>query len=221
MHPIIAALKHHKTTVVLVALEIALTCAIASNAVFIIGNRLGVMHVVSGVADKQLIWVSSSGLDTDATKGSQSSCAAADMAALRTMSGVTHVVMTNSLPLTRRSWTSGVSRAPGKDKSTLSNVVFYAGTQGVIPALGITLAEGRDFLPQEYTDYGFSDPKKDVPRLRSSLAVPWPRRCGPARIRWASQSSLATRANTSRTSWVLRIIFLTRASTSTTVPSAT
>lgn len=163
MHPIIAALKHHKTAVVLVALEIALTCAIVSNAIFIIGNRLGDMHVVSGVAAKQLIWVSSSGLDTDATKGSEASRAVADMAALRGMPGVMHVVMTNSLPLTRRSWTSGVSRAPGQDKSTLSNVAFYVGTRGFVRTLGITLAEGRDFLPQEYTDYGFSDPKKDVP----------------------------------------------------------
>jgi putative ABC transport system permease protein len=163
MHPIIAALKHHKTAVVLLALEIALTCAIVSNAIFIIGNRLGIMHVDSGVADKQLIWVSSSGLDTDAAKGSQSSRAAADMAALRAMPGVVRVATINSLPLTRRSWSSGVSRAPGNDKSTLSNVIFYAGTPGVVKTLGITVAEGRDFLPQEYTDYSPFDPKNDVP----------------------------------------------------------
>lgn len=163
MHPILAALKHHKTAVVLVALEIALTCAIVSNAIFIIGDRLGAMRINSGVADKQLIWVSSSGLDTDAAQGSQSSRAAADMAALRAMPGVSNVVMTNSLPLTRRSWSSGVSRAPGNDKNTLDNVVFYAGTQGVVQTLGITLAQGRDFLPQEYTDYSPFDPKKDVP----------------------------------------------------------
>ncbi len=163
MHPIIAALKHHKTAVVLVALEIALTCAIVSNAISIIGNRLDVMHIDSGVAASELIWVSSSGLDTDAGQASQSSRAAADMAALRAMPGVAHVVMTNSLPLTNRSWSSGVSRAPGSDKSTLSNVAFYAATQGVVRTLGITLAQGRDFLPQEYTDYSFSDPKKGVP----------------------------------------------------------
>lgn len=163
MHPIIAALRHHKTAVVLVALEIALTCAIVSNAISVIGNRLGAMHLDSGVADTQLIWVSSSGLDTDAAPGSQSSRAAADMAALRAMPGVAHVVMTNSLPLTKRSWTSGVSRAPGSDKSTLSNVSFYAGTQGVVKTLGIALAEGRDFLPQEYTDYAFSGLQRDVP----------------------------------------------------------
>lgn len=163
MHPIIAALKHHKTAVILVTLEIALTCAIVSNALAVMGNRLGEMHINSGVADKELIWVSSSGLDTDAAQASQASRAAADLAALRAMPGVTNVVMTNSLPLTHRAWKSGVSRAPGNDKSTLNNVAFYVGTQGVVQTLGITLAEGRDFLPQEYTQYSFFDPQKSVP----------------------------------------------------------
>jgi putative ABC transport system permease protein len=162
MHPIIAALKHHRTAVVLVALEIALTCAIVTNALSIIGSHLAGMQMSTGVVDNQLVWVSSSGLDVDATEGGKSSHAVEDMAALRAMPGVTHVVMTNSLPLTRQSWSSGVNRAPGNDKSTLSNVIFYVGTQGVVQTLGINLAEGRDFLPQEYTDYSF-DPKKEVP----------------------------------------------------------
>ena len=179
MHPIIAALKHHKTAVVLVALEIAITCAIVSNALSVIGNRLDVMRLNSGVADTQLIWVSSSSLDTDAAKASESSRAAADMAALRAMPGVVNVVMTNSLPLAHRAWKSGVSRAPGNDKSTLSNVVFYVGTQDVVRTLGITLSEGRDFLPQEYTGYSFSDPEKSVPPsavivTRSFAQAMWP-----------------------------------------------
>jgi putative ABC transport system permease protein len=162
MHPIIAALKHHRTAVVLVALEIALTCAIVTNALSIIGSHLAGMQMSIGVVDNQLVWASSSGLDVDTTEGGKSSHAVEDMAALRAMPGVTHVVMTNSLPLTRQSWSSGVNRAPGNDKSTLSNVIFYVGTQGVVQTLGINLAEGRDFLPQEYTDYSF-DPKKEVP----------------------------------------------------------
>jgi putative ABC transport system permease protein len=153
MHPIIAALKHHKTSVILVALEIALTCAIVTNALSIIAHHLASTHMVTGVADNQLVWVRSSGLHEDSTAASRASLAAEDMAALRSMPGVKQVVMTNSLPLASNYSASGVYLKPDDDKATLSNVVNYLGTRGVVLALGIKLAEGRDFLPQEYTDY--------------------------------------------------------------------
>ena len=50
--PIISTLRRHKTAATLVVLEIALTCAIVSNAVFLIGNRLDRMHKASGVAER-------------------------------------------------------------------------------------------------------------------------------------------------------------------------
>src|SRR5690606_31869665 len=113
MHPIIAALKHHKTAMVLVVLEIALTCGIVSNALSVIGYRIGGMHRKSVVTDKGLIWGSSSGLGTAAAQTRQSGRAAADVAALRAMPGVPGVVMTNALPLTHRAWRPGVNRWPG------------------------------------------------------------------------------------------------------------
>lgn len=158
MHPIIAALKHHKTAVILLVLEIALTCAIVTNAIFTIGDHLSAMRITTGVADNELVWAMSSSLQDDATPASRASLVAADLAALRGMPGVKAVVMTNSLPLTRRSWSSGASREGGTDEATLNNVIQYAGTSGVVPALGIKLDQGRDFLPPEYVDYSpFAD----------------------------------------------------------------
>lgn len=152
MHPILSALKHHKTTVVLVALEIALTCAIVTNALFLIGDRLSAMRVATGVADTELVWVRTTGLDLgqDTELGSKQ---AADMAALRAMPGVESVAAVNALPLTRDYMAVGVWRQPGDKKSAIDNVVEYAGTPGVLKTLGVKLSEGRDFLPQEYVPY--------------------------------------------------------------------
>lgn len=153
MHPIIAALRHHRTAVILVALEIALTCAIVTNALSIIGSHLAGMHMPTGVAANQLVWARSSGLRDDATPASQASGVAADLAALRRMPGVTSVVMTNSLPLASEYAAGGVYRKPDDKQPAFSNTVTYLGTAGVVATLGVKLAEGRDFLPQEYENY--------------------------------------------------------------------
>jgi putative ABC transport system permease protein len=178
MHPVISALKHHKTTVILVALEIALTCAIVTNALFLIGDRLGAMRVTTGVADNELVWVRSSGLDDDATPASQVSRAAADLAALRAMPGVRSVTRVNSLPLSRNSWGICVHRQAGEDdKQAVCSVVMYVGTPGFIDTLGITVTQGRAFLPQEYTDYGIFSRKPPPPAAIVTRALAqrlWP-----------------------------------------------
>jgi putative ABC transport system permease protein len=152
MHPIISALKHHKTTVVLVALEIALTCAIVTNALFLIGDRLAAMRVATGVADNELVWARTTGLDLgQGTKmGADTD---ADLAALRGMPGVESVAMANSLPLSRNYMSVGAWRRPGDKKSEIDNVVEYVGTPGMLHTLGIKLSAGRDFRPQEYVPY--------------------------------------------------------------------
>jgi putative ABC transport system permease protein len=159
MHPIIAALKHHKTTVILVVLEIALTCAIVTNALFLIGDRLGTMQMTTGVADNELVWARSSGLDDDATPASQASRMVADLAALRGMPGVTSVAMVNSLPLSHNYWSTCLNTRPGGDKAArVCGLVEYTGTPGYVGTLGVKLSAGRDFLPAEYVDYkGFDD----------------------------------------------------------------
>lgn len=155
MHPIVSALKHHKTTVVLVVLEIALACAIVTNALFLIGDRLAAMHMQSGVADNELVWAQTRVLDLGQKSGRSDvgSVAAADLAALRGMPGVESVVMTNSLPLGGNYSSIAVYRHPGDEKGALSNVVEYLGTSGMLKTLGIDLSQGRDFRSQEYVNY--------------------------------------------------------------------
>ncbi|MGN6281975.1 MAG: ABC transporter permease, partial [Frateuria sp.] len=53
--PILSTLRRHKITALLLVLEIALTCAIVCNAVFLINQRLERMQMVSGVAEHELV----------------------------------------------------------------------------------------------------------------------------------------------------------------------
>ncbi|OOG59842.1 FtsX-like permease family protein [Rhodanobacter sp. C03] len=180
MHPIVSALKHHKTVVILVVLEIALTCAIVSNGIFIIGNHLATMRMQTGVADNELIWAESSGIGDASASASQASRAAADLAALRGMPGVKSAVITNSLPLSSTgSWGTCIARkAGGADADSVCTVIMYAGTTGVVNTLGIRLSQGRDFLSQEYQDYdpfqGSRAPPPSVIITRSLAEKMWP-----------------------------------------------
>ena len=152
MHPIIAALRYHKTAVILLALEIALTCAIVTNAIYIISDHAAGMRVVTGVADNELIWAMSSGLRDNATAASAVSLQSADLAALRGMPGVKSAVVMNAVPLGNREWRGSVFTTPG-DSPALQDVVTYVGNKGVVGTLGLTVTQGRDFLPQDYVDY--------------------------------------------------------------------
>lgn len=154
MHPVVSALKHHKTTVVLVALEIALTCAIVTNALFLIDDRVAAMRVTMGVADDELVWARTALFGEELEPQAQASRVAADLAALRAMPRVRSVAMVNGLPLAGSSWNACVNAHPGGDKQTrLCNVTFYVGTPGFVDTTGIKIAQGRGFLPQEHIDY--------------------------------------------------------------------
>ncbi|MGB5941157.1 MAG: FtsX-like permease family protein [Rhodanobacter sp.] len=177
MHPIVSALRHHKITVILVMLEIALSCAIVTNALFLIGDRLDAMQVTTGVADNELVWARSSGLDDEATPASRASRTAADLAALRAMPGVTSVATVNSLPLSNNYWSTCLNTRPGGDKAgQVCNLVEYTGTPDYVRTLGMQLSAGRDFLPAEYADYtGFNDAPPQAMIVTRALAERlWP-----------------------------------------------
>lgn len=150
MSPIISALKHHKITVILVALEIALACAIITNAVFVIGHDLRQMHHPTGIDDDHLVVVTTNAMDIGTE---QHAPAFSDLAALRAVPGVRDVAQVNTLPLFSHYWGVHVYRQAGDKSSVLDNAIMYVGTPGVTGALGLTLVAGRPFRRSEFTDY--------------------------------------------------------------------
>jgi putative ABC transport system permease protein len=154
-HPIIKALRHHKTAVVLITLEIALTLAIIANALLIIGTHVSQMQVASGLPDSELVWLKTTGIDDEMPATERASRTEAAMAALRAQPDVRGAAMVNGLPLSKiGSWTMCLYRRPEKDNK-VCQVDMYAGTPGYLDVLGVRIAKGRPFTANDVTDYNF------------------------------------------------------------------
>lgn len=146
--PILSTLRRHRTAALLIILEIALTCAIVSNAVFVIAQRLHRMDRPSGVADDEIVRVRMDGIGKadDANALTQQ-----DLAALRAIPGVKAVAATNQVPFGGSSWNSGIGLAA--DGSNTFSAAMWLGSNDLVETLGVTLVQGRDFTADEYVDF--------------------------------------------------------------------
>ena len=149
--PIISTLRRHKTTTILIVLEIALTCAIVCNAIFMISDRLARVSRPSGVVEDELVAVFVAGIDTQADP---LAATARDLAALRAIPGVKHVAATDGWPF--GGWELGVSTMP--DDPKVIGSMTYEGSPDLLATLGVPLIAGRDFEPTEYVDFDSDHP---------------------------------------------------------------
>ena len=65
IRPILSTLRRHKTAAALIVLEIALSCAIICNAVFLINERINRIDMPSGVAEKEMVVITLTGIGTN------------------------------------------------------------------------------------------------------------------------------------------------------------
>jgi putative ABC transport system permease protein len=147
--PILSTLRRHKLTAWLLVLEIALTCAIVCNAVFLIGQRLQHMDMPSGIAEHQLVQIQLGyiGNTPDAKAQTQT-----DLASLRLIPGVKHVALTRYLPFSLDgSSSTGLKLDPQQQEYTLEAAQYLG--QNLLPTLGARLVAGRNFEPGEYVDF--------------------------------------------------------------------
>lgn len=147
--PILSTLMRHKTAAALIVLEIAMTCAIICNALFMIGDRIRQVREVSGIAENELVRVQITSI------GSNDNAAAltrTDLASLRGIPGVKAATVTNQVPFVNSSWNSGVSLKPDQERPTL-NATNYMAEDQFVDTLGLRLIAGRNFTPDEYLEW--------------------------------------------------------------------
>jgi putative ABC transport system permease protein len=156
MLQILSTLRRHRTATFLIVAEIALTCAIVCNAVFLIRERLARMDQPSGVAESELVRAQLTGIGK---QDNAKSITEQDIAALRAIPGVKDATGINMIPFGGSSWNTGIS-INRDDPSNQINVGMYMG-RSLIGVLGVHLIAGRDFLPEEYSDY---DDEKATPK---------------------------------------------------------
>lgn len=162
LRPILSTLRRHKTAAALIILEIALSCAIICNAVFLIGDRIGRMDRPSGLAENELVRVQLTGI------GKNDNAAAltrSDLAVLRAIPGVKAAAVSNQVPFVSSSWNTSVNLAKDQVQPSLS-ATTYMGDEALIGALGLNLVAGRNFAPDEVVDW------EAVSAPNSKVAVP-------------------------------------------------
>jgi putative ABC transport system permease protein len=146
--PILSTLRRHRTAALLIILEIALSCAIVCNAVFLVVNRLHRMNEPTGIAENEIVDLQITGIGV---KQNETALTAQDIAALRAVPGVKAVAATNMIPLGGSSWNDDVSLNADHTGSTHS--AAYTGSEDLVKVLGVKLIAGRDFMPDEYQEF--------------------------------------------------------------------
>ena len=148
IRPILSTLMRHKTAASLIVIEIALTCAIICNALFMISDRIREVREVSGLVEDELVRVQILSIGSDAD---QSARTRTDLASLRAIPGVKDATVLNQVPFVNSSWNSGVRLQQEQQQSTLTATTYMAEDQ-FIETLGLTLVAGRDFDADEYRE---------------------------------------------------------------------
>lgn len=147
IRPIASALWRNRTGALLVAFQIAIGLAVLVNAVYIVKQRVDKIGRPTGMDTANMVYVASAGFaqgfDYDASWRE-------DLAVIRAIPGVKAASITSNIPLSGGGSSSGFQAKPGEatPEESIPGNTYLIDEQGVA-ALGITLASGRAFEPQE------------------------------------------------------------------------
>jgi putative ABC transport system permease protein len=147
LRPILSTLRRHKITAWLLILEIALTCAIVCNAVFLIGHRLQHMDMRTGIDEHSLVQIQ---LAEIAPSPDIYARAREDLAVLRQVPGVQAAALTNQIPLGGSSSNASIKLDLAQRQPTLNAGTYFG--QGVPQTMGARLVAGRYLQPDEFID---------------------------------------------------------------------
>jgi putative ABC transport system permease protein len=145
--PILSTLRRHKLTSWLLILEIALTCAIVCNAVFLIGQRLQRMDMPSGVAEHELLQIQVADVTAPSNPYAR---LAEDVAVLRQVPGVISVASSNQVPFGNSSSNGNIRLDPAQPERTLNATTYFG--ENLVPTLGTRLVSGRDLQPDDFVE---------------------------------------------------------------------
>jgi putative ABC transport system permease protein len=167
IRPIFSTLRRHKTASALIVIEIALSCAIVCNALFLIGTRLDRIGRDTGMANDEIVRINTAGIGTN---DNADAAVKTDLAALRAVPGVKYATSTNHVPFDNSSWNSSVSIKADQQIPSM-NVGVYLGDEQLLETFGLKIVAGRDFLPEEYLDMGQLEGDFAIPSLLVTRAM--------------------------------------------------
>jgi putative ABC transport system permease protein len=143
--PIIKSLWRNKTGPLLIILQLSLTIAVVSNALFVVNSRIEKIERPSGMSEDQIfkIWMRRSSPDIDIQGAIER-----DMEIIRSTPGVIHATPISSIPLSGFGASSQITRNLEDKLSDVSASIFQLTEHG-LNTLGVSLIEGRNFNANE------------------------------------------------------------------------
>jgi putative ABC transport system permease protein len=145
LRPILSAMLRNKTGAVLVGLQIAITLAVVANSIAIIMTRVEKIGRPPGIDSENLIFVQSYGFGPNYD---QRSTIDNDLRLLRSLPGVVDVSPISQIPMSGGGSATNLGPEQVREKVTINTNHFSVDEHG-INALGIKLAEGRNFTQSE------------------------------------------------------------------------
>ncbi|HVU81634.1 MAG TPA: FtsX-like permease family protein [Rhodanobacteraceae bacterium] len=145
--PILATLRRHKVILWLLMLEIALSCAIICNGVFLVVQRLQHMDMPSGVAEHELVQIQQAPIAPPTDRYAR---AREDVAALQQIPGVQAVGMTNQVPFGGFSSNGNVMLTPTQPHPTLNAATYFG--ENLVQTFGLELVSGRTLGTDDYVN---------------------------------------------------------------------
>jgi putative ABC transport system permease protein len=145
IRPILSALGRHRIAAILIAVEIALACAVLCNAFFLVSGRLHLMQIDSGVDERALATLKLRGCEecnTQALYGRM-------LDALHGIPGLKSAAVVNTLPFGEPTGNAGLC-LDSECKQFAGVPHFYTFTPGAAETLGLKVIAGRDFTPADY-----------------------------------------------------------------------
>ncbi|MFA9217409.1 MAG: hypothetical protein ACEQSK_09910, partial [Sphingomonadaceae bacterium] len=148
IRPILSALLRSKTGAILVAIQVALSLAILSNALHIVQVRQEKAARPSGVAAEADVFSLQVRHLAPGGHNEQLALQQAETATLRAVSGVLSVAITSQVPLSQSGSYNGVA-ADRKQVNESATSSFYITPDSLVQTWGLRLVEGRDFTSSE------------------------------------------------------------------------
>ena len=157
LRPIVAALGRHRVATVLIVLQVALTLAVASNALFIVATRIVHLSRPTGT-DEAHLFVIRNGWKMGQNATQIDANIRADLDTLRHVAGVHDAFSSQGFPLAGYNADIITRLELEPDQKTRAQLAtFFASDEHAIDTLGISLVAGRNFRPDEITAIGPND----------------------------------------------------------------
>ncbi|WP_406829020.1 ABC transporter permease [Microbulbifer sp. ARAS458-1] len=153
LKPMLSALWRNKVSALLIALQLALTLAIVSNASVIVKDRMQQVARPTGMDVENIIAATYMPIPTEYD---MAGAVVADLDLLRSTPGVVDASVTNQIPLSG-SGSAGTYFTEPNQEIGGENANYYQVDSHFINTLGLNLIEGRSFVPADEHVIGPND----------------------------------------------------------------